>query len=91
MCACVQHNETLSSGHLKQVKNCTYTAVRHLSENLQVSTPHLNLLQDLCENFLKNKNKDIFQILNHSVKFNNNPFWKQHEITQRNYIKHMPQ
>lgn len=42
-----QHSHTL-----KQIKNCTHMAVTHLAEKLKPFTPQLDLLHDMCFNFM---------------------------------------
>ena len=42
-------------------------AVTHLAEKLKPVTPQLNLLHDMCFDFMKNRQKDIFELLNNDV------------------------
>ena len=42
-------------------------AVTHLAEKLKPVTPQLNLLHDMCFDFMKNRQKDIFELLNDDV------------------------
>lgn len=49
------------------MRNCTHMAVTHLAEKLKPVTPQLNLLHDMCFDFMKNRQKDIFELLNNDV------------------------
>lgn len=52
---------------VEQVKNCTKMAIIHLSEKLKSTTPQLSLLHDICKEFIKNDENNIFEFLNHDV------------------------
>ena len=53
------------SSKLQQIRECTITAVSHLSEKLSPvnNTPHLELLRQMCQNFI-NSLENAFKIPN---------------------------
>lgn len=57
-------NKSHNRESIKKIRNCTHMAVTHLAERLKPVTPQLELLHDMCFHFMKNRQFDIFDLLN---------------------------